>query len=141
MTGLGGGFLRPQISEHSDQFDLMSQGILYADVINTVSPTYARDILTPEYSEGLDPVLKYRKARIFGILNGLDIVAFNPASDAYLQTNYDVKSLERKLGQMIAMRYGTIPVVRNTGGLADTVMDYQPGTNEGNGFVFENYTP
>jgi starch synthase len=45
------------------------------------------------------------------------------------------------LGQMIAMRYGTIPVVRNTGGLADTVMDYQPGTNEGNGFVFENYTP
>lgn len=249
MTGLGGGFLRPQISERSDQFDLMSQGILYADVINTVSPTYAREILTPEYSEGLDPVLKYRKARIFGILNGLDTEAFNPATDENLQTNYDLKTLERKvenklalqregnleedpevplvgivsrladqkgfdllepiiepllkevrmqlvllgtgdqhyhdffrrigeqypgqaaialnfdvalaqhiyggadiflmpsryepcgLGQMIAMRYGTIPVVRSTGGLADTVIDYQPGTDEGNGFVFTNYTP
>ena len=249
MTGLGGGFLRPQISEHSDQFDLMSQGILYADVINTVSPTYAREILTPEYSEGLDPVLKYRKARIFGILNGLDTQTFNPATDEELQANYDIKTLERKvenklalqregdlqedpsiplvgivsrladqkgfdllepiiepllkevemqlvllgtgdqhyhdffrrigeqyprqaaialnfdaalaqriyggadiflmpsryepcgLGQMIAMRYGTIPVVRSTGGLADTVKDYQPGSDEGNGFVFENYTP
>ena len=44
------------------------------------------------------------------------------------------------LGQMIAMRYGTVPVVRGTGGLADTVADYQPATGEGNGFVFENYS-
>jgi starch synthase len=44
------------------------------------------------------------------------------------------------LGQMIAMRYGTIPVVRRTGGLADTVTDYRPSTGEGNGFVFENYS-
>ena len=92
MTGLGGGFLRPQISEHSDQFDLMSQGILYADVINTVSPTYAREILTPEYSEGLDPVLKYRKARIFGILNGLDMQVANPATDPALPHHFDWKT-------------------------------------------------
>jgi starch synthase len=248
MTGLGGGFLRPQIGDHSDQIDLMSQGILYAEVVNTVSPTYAQEILTPEYGEGLDAVLKYRRARIFGILNGLDTEFFNPATDPLLTARYDLDSLERKvenklalqregnlkedpklpivgivsrladqkgfdllepiiepllvetglqlvllgtgdqhyqdlfrrigqryagqvaialtfdvglaqriyagadmflmpsryepcgLGQMIAMRYGTIPVVRQTGGLADTVADYQPSTGEGNGFVFENYT-
>jgi starch synthase len=248
MTGLGGGFLRPQIGGNSDQIDLMSQGILYAEVVNTVSPTYAQEILTPEYGEGLDAVLKYRKARIFGILNGLDTEFFNPATDPHLTMQYDLESLERKienklalqregnlkedpavpivgivsrladqkgfdllesiiepllvetglqlvllgtgdqhyqdlfrrigqryagqvaialtfdvglaqriyagadmflmpsryepcgLGQMIAMRYGTIPVVRRTGGLADTVADYQPASREGNGFVFENYT-
>ena len=248
MTGLGGGFLRPQIGDRSDQIDLMSQGILYADVINTVSPTYAQEILTSEYGEGLDAVLKYRKARIFGILNGLDTEFFNPATDPHIAVQYDLDSLERKvenklalqregnlkedanipvvgivsrladqkgfdllepiiepllvetglqlvllgtgdqhyqdlfrrigqrysgqvaialtfdvglaqriyagadmflmpsryepcgLGQMIAMRYGTIPVVRRTGGLADTVADYQPASGEGNGFVFQNYT-
>jgi starch synthase len=248
MTGLGGGFLRPQIGEGSGQIDLMSQGILYADAVNTVSPTYAQEILTPEYGEGLDTVLKYRKARLFGILNGLDTDAFNPATDPHLMAHYDVESLDRKvenklalqregsltedpslpvvgivsrladqkgfdllesivepllseaevqlvllgtgdqhyqdffrrigdqfpgqaaialtfdvglaqriyggadiflmpsryepcgLGQMIAMRYGTVPVVRRTGGLADTISDYTPSTGEGNGFVFENYT-
>lgn len=45
------------------------------------------------------------------------------------------------LGQMIAVRYGTIPFVRSTGGLADTVKDYQPDSDKGNGLVFENYTP
>jgi starch synthase len=248
ITGLGGSFLRPQIGERSDQIDLMSQGILYADVVNTVSPTYAQEILTPEYGEGLDPVLRYRKARLFGILNGLDTERFDPASDPHLLTPYDAASLERKvenklalqregsltedpsipmvgvvsrladqkgfdllepiiepllseagvqlallgtgdehyqsffrrigerhpdraaialtfdvalaqriyggadmflmpsryepcgLGQMIAMRYGTVPVVRRTGGLADTITDYQPSTREGNGFVFEDYT-
>lgn len=249
MTGLGGGFLRPQIGERSGQIDLMSQGILYADAVSTVSPTYAREILTPEYGEGLDPVLKYRKARLFGILNGLDTDTFNPATDPHLVTQYDVASLDRKmenklalqreanlkedpsipvvgiisrladqkgfdllepivepmlreagiqlvllgtgdqhyqdlfrhlgelhpgqiavaltfdvalaqriyggadiflmpsryepcgLGQMISMRYGTVPVVRRTGGLADTITGYQPSSGKGNGFVFERYTP
>jgi len=248
MTGLGGGFLRPQIGERSDQIDLMSQGILYADVVNTVSPTYAQEILTPEYAEGLESVLRYRKARLFGILNGLDTERFDPATDQHLTARYDVANLDRKvenklalqregslaedpsipmvgvvsrladqkgfdllepiiepllseagvqlallgtgdqhyqdlmrrvgerypgqaaialtfdvalaqriyggadiflmpsryepcgLGQMIAMRYGTVPVVRRTGGLADTIIDYQPSTGEGNGFVFEKYT-
>jgi starch synthase len=248
MTGLGSAFLRPQLGEQSDQIDLMSQGILYADVVTTVSPTYAQEILTPEYGEGLDPVLHYRKARLFGILNGLDTERFDPATDPHLAVNYDLDSLERKvqnklalqregglaedaripllgivsrladqkgfdllepiiesllgeagvqlallgtgdehyqelfrrigeryagqaavaltfdlalaqriyggadiflmpsryepcgLGQMIAMRYGTVPVVRRTGGLADTVTDYSPPSGEGDGFVFDNYT-
>ena len=248
ITGLGGGFLRPQIGEHPDQVDLMSQGILYADVVNTVSPTYAEEILTPEFGEGLDHVLKYRKARLFGILNGLDTDTFNPATDPNLAAHYDLDRLERKvenklalqregkmiedpsipivgivsrladqkgfdllepiiepllreagvqlvllgtgdqhyqdlfrrigerypgstaialtfdvalaqriyggadiflmpsryepcgLGQMIAMRYGTVPVVRRTGGLADTISDYEPSTGAGNGFVFEHYS-
>lgn len=126
MTGLGGGFLRPQISERSDQFDLMSQGILYAYVINTVSPTYAREILTPEYSEGLDLVRKYRKARNFGILNGLDTQTFNPATYEELQANYDIKTLERKVENKLALqREGdlqedpSIPLVGIVSRLAD----------------------
>jgi len=249
MTGLGGTFLRPQIGERPDQVDLLSQGILYADALSTVSPTYAREILTPEYGEGLDAVLKYRKGRLFGILNGLDSDTFDPATDPHLVARYDRDSLDRKvenklalqregsltedasipvvgivsrladqkgfdllepiiepllrevgaqfvllgtgdqhyhdffrrigerfpaqaaialtfdaglaqriyagadlflmpsryepcgLGQMIAMRYGTVPVVRRTGGLADTVTDYQPSSGQGNGFVFQGYTP
>lgn len=248
ITGLGDSFLRPQIGERPGQIDLLSQGILYADAVSTVSPTYAREILTPEYGEGLDGVLKYRKARLFGILNGLDTEAFDPATDPHLAARYDRESLDHKvdnklalqregqmtvdpsiplvaivsrladqkgfdllepivepllseagiqlallgtgdqhyhdlfrrlgdrhpdrtaialtfdvalaqriyagadlflmpsryepcgLGQMIAMRYGTVPVVRRTGGLADTVADYDPATGEGTGFVFEHYT-
>jgi starch synthase len=249
MAGLGASFLRPEVGEQPGLVNLVSRGILYADAISTVSPTYAQEILTPEYGAGLDGVLKERKARLFGILNGLNTDVFDPATDPHLVACYDLDNLERKvedklalqreggltedpsiplvslvsrladqkgfdlllpivepllnevgaqfvllgtgerryhdffrcvgerypgqaaialafdgglaqriyagadmflmpsryepcgLGQMIAMRYGTIPVVRRTGGLADTVADYRPSTGEGNGFVFENYTP
>ncbi len=248
MAGLEGDRLRAERGEQPGQVNLVSRGILYADVISTVSPTYARQILTPEYGEGLDGVLSDRRERLFGILNGLNTDDFNPATDPHLVARYDGDSLERKvenklalqrevglaedaaiplvgtvsrladqkgfdllepivepllkevgaqfvllgtgerhyhdffqrmgerlpgqaatvltfdaglaqriyagadiflmpsryepcgLGQMIAMRYGTIPVVRCTGGLADTVADYQPSSGQGNGFVFERYT-
>jgi len=226
----------------------MSLGILNADMVNTVSPTYAKEILTPEYGEGLDSLLRHRQTRLVGILNGLDTDVLDPATDPYLAARYDVKNPDRKtqcklalqresgmpadpavplvgvvsrladqkgfdllepmveslledvgvqwvllgtgdkhyedvfrqvanrypgqmaaflafdavlaqriyggadmflmpsryepcgLGQMIAMRYGTVPVVHRTGGLADTVFDYQPDTGVGNGFSFDNYT-
>ncbi|HIQ05500.1 MAG TPA: glycogen synthase [Anaerolineae bacterium] len=227
--------------------DLMARGILFADVINTVSERYAREILIPEYGERLDPLLRDRRDRLFGILNGIDTDVFNPATDPHITVNYDVNSLDKRpankaalqkeaklperpdvplvgiisrladqkgfdlisavidpllrhvgcqfvllgtgdqhyhelfedvarrypdqaavfltfnaplaqriyagsdmflmpsrfepcgLGQMIAMRYGSVPVVRATGGLADTVQDYNPITGEGNGFSFEPY--
>ncbi|RME46661.1 MAG: glycogen synthase GlgA [Chloroflexi bacterium] len=228
--------------------DLMARGILFADVINTVSPRYAQEILTPEFGEGLDPLLRERRDALFGILNGIDTEEWNPATDDQIAVNYDVHSLARRvenklalqaecglpqnrdvpvigmisrladqkgfdlleatinhilkldvqfvllgtgeqhyhnllrrvaeehphqtsinltfnpplarkiyagsdmflmpsrfepcgLGQMIAMRYGSIPVVRAVGGLADTVHDFDPRTGEGNGFVFEAYDP
>lgn len=234
--------LRPQL------YSLLALGIFYADVVSTVSPTYAREILTPQYGEKLDPVLQLRQGELFGILNGIDYEVFNPATDPCLPTNYDASSLERKaankaalqrkaclpeepeapvigmvgrlaaqkgmdilvealdpflkgsraqlvllgsgeelyqkmvakiaerypgqaalfltfdlslaqliyagsdlflmpskfepcgLGQMIALRYGTIPVVRHTGGLADTIHDAGPDLDAGNGFVFEEYS-
>ena len=228
--------------------NFMAQGILWADVVTTVSETYAKEILTPEYGNGLDAILRYRREKLFGIVNGIDYGEYNPATDALIPSNYDASNLDRKaanklalqrqarlpqdaempvvgmvsrldeqkgldiifkgldalltdaqaqlvvlgrgrgkyhkllkqaagkyprqiasfntfddalahltyagsdiylmpsrfepcaLGQMVAMRYGTVPVVRNTGGLADTVQNLTPNLSEGNGFVFQDYT-
>lgn len=240
-------FLYPHIEELPNVVALMAHGILFADLITTVSETYAREILTPEYGEKLHTLLKDREDRLHGILNGIDYDAMNPATDPYLVQNYDISSLDKRaanklafqreanltvdegipligcvsrltnqkgfdilsevidglvdlplqlalLGtgdqyyhemftrlarrnpgkvavfltfnaslaqkiyaasdmllmpsrfepcgstQMIAMRYGSVPVVRSTGGLADTVKDFDPRTGEGNGFTFEKYS-
>ncbi len=61
--------------------DLMARGILFADIINTVSETYAREILTPEHGHRLDPVLRDRRDRLYGILNGIDTELYDPATD------------------------------------------------------------
>jgi starch synthase len=227
--------------------NFMSQGILWADLVTTVSETYAKEILTPEYGAGLDYLLRYREDRLFGIVNGLDYEEFNPATDVFIPTAYDFHTLGRRvknklalqkragfaedvavpligmvsrldeqkgldiltasfdslfqnlgsqvvilgkgreeyhdllrqaagkyperlavfidfddalarliyagcdmflmpsrfepcgLGQLIAMRYGAIPIVRHTGGLADTVQDLTPDLNKGSGFVFQDY--
>ena len=228
--------------------DFLCQGIYYADAVTTVSETYAREILTPEYGEGLHPLLQQHQHRLFGILNGLDYSEYDPAHDPHLAANFDTATLERRstnkaalqqraglpqdanvplvgmvsrlteqkgmdltlevmdtvlseeaaqlallgsgdeayhrafrdlakrhsgrasvsiafdpalaqliyggcdlflmpsrfepcgLGQLIALRYGAIPVVRHTGGLADTVRDYAGPDSEGNGFVFHEYS-
>jgi starch synthase len=242
------GFLYPQISELAYTVDLMGRGILFADAVTTVSERYAREILTPEFGERLDPLLRDRKDRLFGILNGIDQDELDPRTDPHLAVNFGPDSLDRRkqgklalqheaglppdvdtpivamigrlswqkgldivlpildgllrqrlqfvllglgdehyhqalrqvqqrhpdraavflrfdtplaqriyggsdiflmpsryepcgLGQMIAMRYGSVPAVRSTGGLADTVHDWDPRTGEGTGFVFETYDP
>ncbi len=238
-------------SEQSDAnrlVSLMSLGIRSADVISTVSPTYAREILTPQYGEHLEELLNSRSERLFGILNGINTDTFNPATDRFLAANFNAETLKKRvqnklnlqreahlpenpevpligmisrlsnqkgfdlvaqilepllqldvqfvlmgtgdpfyhdlfkqlvtrypekasfyltfrnpiaqkiyggsdmflmpsrfepcgLGQMIAMRYGSIPIVRETGGLADTVKDLDPRHEEGNGFTFQTYDP
>jgi starch synthase len=244
------GFLyHPDCGDLANVVDLLARGILFTDVINTVSERYAREILTPEYGERLDPLLRDRRDRLFGVLNGVDYEEMNPATDKYLAVNYDVSSLDERvknklalqqeaglpqdpdipligavsrladqkgfdilgsifddimntlnvqfvllgtgdqhyhnmfssfmqcypnktaifltfnaalaqkiyagtdlflmpsrfepcgLGQMISLRYGSIPIVRSTGGLADTIKDFDPRTGEGNGFAFERYNP
>lgn len=242
------GFLYPEVPELANVVDLMGRGIIYADVVSTVSPRYAREILTPEFGERLDPILRERKDRLYGILNGIDTVEFDPAADTHISSHFDAFSLEDRpankralqeqirlpvndrvpllgiisrltdqkgfdlldqiavplieqgvqlvvsgtgdqhyhsmfqrlaaryphqvsvnltfnvemsqriyagsdmvlmpsrfepcgLTQMLAMRYGSIPVVHRTGGLADTVKEFEPVTNEGNGFSFARYDP
>jgi len=74
-----------------DNLDLMLQGITAADVVSTVSPTYAKEILTPEFGEGLHNVLKAREGRLYGILNGIDDDVWNPATDSKIEFNYSLK--------------------------------------------------
>lgn len=229
------------------QVNLMGRGLYYADIINTVSPTYAKEILTPEYGEGFDWLLRERRDRLYGVLNGIDYEVLNPATDPHLAAHYSVndpgprradkEALQAEaglavspetplvgmisrlsdqkgfdlvgqvaeallthldlqlvilgtgderyhklfagmhdrfptrtavfltfnaplaqriyagsdmflmpsrfepcgLGQLIALRYGGVPIVRRTGGLADTVQEYQPGLGSGNGFTFGPY--
>lgn len=221
------------------------QGALdYSDAITTVSPSYAWEIQTPEYGEGLDGILRRRSNVLSGILNGIDTDAWNPATDPMIHVNYSAADMSGKkackaalqeelglevrddrplmvmvtrltrqkgmdlvtyaldrilsggvqvavlgtgdyeepmryfankypgtcaaritfdnalshrmyagadmflmpslfepcgLSQMIAMRYGTLPVVRETGGLRDTVAPYNQFTGEGTGFTFANF--
>jgi starch synthase len=243
-----GGFLYPQIVELANVVDIMGRGILFADAITTVSGRYAQEILTPEFGEKLDQLLRSRRERLFGILNGIDYQEMNPAADRYIHTCYDSETLDKRaenkralqerahlpakpevpllamisrltdqkgfdliaqiaqpllaqgiqlvvlgigdthyhemfqnlaarypeqvaifltfntelaqaiyagsdmflmpsrfepcgLGQLIAMRYGSVPIVRSVGGLADTVQEYDPRTGEGNGFAFSKYDP
>ncbi|NPV87948.1 glycogen synthase [Coprothermobacteraceae bacterium] len=222
----------------------MKAGLLFADYITTVSPTYAKEILTPDFGMGLDSVLRQCQDRLVGILNGLDTEVFDPSTDPHIYVNFsdewdkkkaNTQALKQELGleegdspvlgmvgrfveqkgidivvdalnelvhmgtqvaalgtgdkkyetlfqeaalrypgrvalkvgfdpvlanriyagsthflmpsrfepcglgQMIALRYGSVPVVRKTGGLADTVFDADE-TDVGNGFVFEEPT-
>lgn len=225
----------------------MKSGIVYADKVVTVSPSYAQEIKTPQYGEHLETVLQYREPDLCGIVNGIDVNMWNPKTDELIAENYSLTTykrgksacktaLQRELGlhvdenvmligvvtrltwqkgiyliieqlanicnqpvqlvvlgsgeagledklreaennnkgkvcfycgynealshriysacdlflmpslfepcgisQLISMRYGTLPLVRETGGLKDTVKPYNEYTQEGNGFSFTNY--
>lgn len=227
----------------------MAQGIVHADLVNTVSRRYADEILTPEMGMGLESLLQEREDRLFGVLNGIDYDVWSPTTDSSIPHRFGVDTLNRRaanktalqqearlpvrpdaalvgmvsrldevkgmdlmepvlewlleeadtqfmllgtgqpqyhemfervqrrfpdrmraflkfdpvlarriyagadmflmpsavepcgLGQMIAMRYGCVPVVRATGGLVDTVTDYTAEPDHGTGFVFRGLTP
>lgn len=76
----------------------MRRGIMHADIVSTVSPTYAREIMTPDYGELLDDLLRERRSRVYGVLNGIDYDEFNPATDEYLAANYDSNHIELRKG-------------------------------------------
>lgn len=235
-----------QLRCDSCSINYMLGALRYADAITTVSPTYANEIQTPEFGEGLDGVLRERSHALQGILNGIDVAGFDPATDKRIAANYTVEDrsgkavckakLQEELGlevrddrplmvmvtrltrqkgmdlvmyaldrilaggvqvavlgtgdrdyedglryfqdkypgtmaariefdpalsqrmyaaadmflmpskfepcglsQIIAMRYGTLPIVRETGGLKDTVQPYNEFTGEGTGFSFSNF--
>jgi starch synthase len=80
----------------ADRFNFLKTGILYADALTTVSPTYAREIQTSRFGFGLDELLRHRAADLIGILNGIDTEEWNPRTDDQLEFRYSIKSLWRK---------------------------------------------
>lgn len=233
--------------EYHDSVNFMKGGLVFADAISTVSRTYAQEIQYPFFGEGLDGLLRSRRDRLFGVINGIDYQEYNPQTDDKVYVNFDVNTPDLKwrnktklqerlglpiaedipliaivsrlvgpkgldlidhtlfellvseevqlvvlgtgeakyeqlfkhaaweypdrvsaniffdemlarqiyagadlflmpslfepcgIGQLIAMRYGALPIVRETGGLKDTVLSYNKHTGEGNGFSFTNY--
>ncbi len=79
------------------KLNFMRRGIRYADVINTVSPNYAREITTPEYGETLGPLLQERRSRLFGILNGINYDNYNPETNPYVEYKYDIGDLAERV--------------------------------------------
>lgn len=79
------------------KMNFMRRGIRYADVINTVSPSYAREITTPEYGELLDQLLQERRSRLFGILNGINYENYNPETNPYVEFKYNEENLEERI--------------------------------------------
>src|SRR5947209_12017882 len=90
------GFLYPQITELANVVDIMGRGILFADAITTVSERYAQEILTPTFGEKLDHLLRSRRDRVFGILNGIDYQEYDPATDRHIHTNFGMHSLDKR---------------------------------------------
>lgn len=244
---LENGYFVPEKSEFYGMFSFMKCGLVYADIINTVSKQYADEILTSAYGEKMEGILSNRVEDLFGIVNGISYSEFDPKNDKSLYANFDKNCVELKknnkialqdelnlpksqaplmgivtrltgqkglelllgcideliinenvqlvvlglgdecyhrafselhkkypknviaffefntelakkiysacdfflmpsrfepcgLGQIISLRYGTIPVVRATGGLAETIIDYDENNIEGNGFSFEEFS-
>ncbi len=246
MTGLGWDLFTPQGVEYYGKLNLMKAGLVFADVLSTVSATYSREIQTAEYGHGLEGVLYERRGDLYGILNGVDYDDWDPATDRLIAANYSRDDLSGKkacrdallsefglsgpesapvlgivgrltpqkgldlveqigdrlasrnlravilgtgerrceeamealarlypdriavrlafdnrlahrieagadmflmpsryepcgLNQIYSLRYGTVPVVRDTGGLADTVVDADQDAASGTGFKFSSY--
>ena len=94
--GLPESFWDHEALEYFNQLSFIKGGLVYADWLSTVSPTYAREIQTPAFGAGLDGLLSHRSHRLVGILNGIDIRVWNPARDKYLAQPYSKLNLEQK---------------------------------------------
>jgi starch synthase len=94
--GIDPSLFNPGALEFYGMVNFLKGGIVYADAISTVSPTYAREIQTPEYGFGLDGLLRARAGHLHGILNGVDYTEWSPETDKYIATNYDPRNLAGK---------------------------------------------
>ena len=246
MTGLGWDIFTPAGIEFYGKINFLKGGLVFSDMLTTVSRTYAQEIQTEEFGCGLEGVLQERSADLHGVVNGIDYEIWNPATDAEIAKRYSAEDLEGKracklalqeelelrpdqvplvgmvtrlaeqkgldlvsaalpamvneglqlavlgsgepaiekalieaarrypgrvtvrlgydaalarriyagadgflmpsryepcgLGQLISLRYGTVPIVRRTGGLADTIKEFDPARRSGTGFVFDRST-
>lgn len=90
----------PYMQEHN----VMAGAIQFADCVNTVSPTYAQQIQTPEYGEGLDELLALKQDKIIGIVNGIDVDQYNPETDPYLDQPFSTETLDERVANKIALQ-------------------------------------
>lgn len=93
LTTLPGWLFNHAQLEFHGRFNFLKAGLTFADVVNTVSPTYSREIQTPEYGCGLEGLLRVNRMKLFGIMNGVDYDSWNPATDKYLAANYDEQTV------------------------------------------------
>lgn len=107
-------------------YSMTGLGIYYSDLVSTVSETYASEILTPEYGEGLETLLQRRQDSLFGILNGVDYEQFDPSTDRIIAANYDVGSLDKRIANKTALQEkaglpvnANIPLLGAAGRLVD----------------------
>ena len=148
----------PNAFEDYGGINFLKGGLRFADKLNTVSPNYAREILTPEFGAGLDWILRERQADLTGILNGIDTQLWNPSKDLIIPEKYSVENvlagkqknkeeLVRRTGLnsvsqpifgMVSQTYGALPIARATGGLDDTVNNYNEYYGVGTGFKFRD---
>jgi starch synthase len=96
FLGLPWDVFRVDAMEFFDRVSFMKAGLSFADALTTVSPTYAREILTPDGGVGLDPVLRHRRQALHGILNGIDVGEWDPARDPHLPAHYSARDLGGK---------------------------------------------
>ena len=120
LFGLDRGWYNDGTLQMDGDVNLMKGAMLVSDAVTTVSPTYAAQLHDAAYAEGMESVVRMIDWKFSGVVNGLDVVGYD-------------------LSQMIAMRYGAVPIVRRTGGLADTVKSCQVGQEDGTGYLFESY--
>ncbi|MBM4125328.1 MAG: glycogen synthase GlgA, partial [Nitrospira sp.] len=110
-TGLGPELFTPKTLEFYGSVNLMKGGLVFADSLTTVSPTYSREIQTPEFGFGLDGVLRERQDRLAGIINGIDAALWNPETDAYLPCRYSAADLSgKKVCKAAVQREMALPV-------------------------------
>lgn len=96
VLGLSDALFTPEGTEYHGRIGFLKSGIAFSDMITTVSPTYARELLLPEYGMGLQGLLQARKANLTGILNGIDLDVWNPADDPALVESYTAATLSKK---------------------------------------------
>lgn len=121
--------IEPFYSDRLYWQNFMRRGIMHADVVNTVSKTYSKEILTSEYGQGLDKLLTEVRSKLFGITNGIDCDEMNPAADRLLESNYDINTLNRRSENKVALQEEfdlevdpDIPIIGSVGRL-----DHQKG--------------
>ncbi|MFY9399455.1 MAG: glycogen synthase GlgA [Desulfomonilia bacterium] len=118
-------YFHPEIMEYHGCINIMKAGIVFSDAITTVSPTYAREIQTPEFGVGLEGLLRSVSARLTGIVNGIDTREWNPQSDPHIACRYDARDLsgkaacKRDLKQRLSLDPGTGPLFALIGRLVD----------------------
>src|SRR5947207_5135825 len=98
------GLIKAGIPGLDDIVNLLGRGLYFSDVVNTVSNRYAEEILTPEYGEKMDPLLRVFRGKLHGIINGIDYDVFNPLTDASLVAPYDIASIEKKVENKLALQ-------------------------------------